>query len=88
MAAAAALRQCAGRFATSQHGSAFASDTPAKTLRAWRDCIGAPRRLLASGKADPIPRPSATESAVLARIARQIDGPNALDDRPEASSPS
>ena len=69
----AALRRCAGRLARLQHDPAFASGTPAQTLRIWRDWIGTSMRLLASGRTDLPPRPSGTESDTLTRLARQIE---------------
>jgi uncharacterized membrane protein YccC len=69
----AALRRCAGRLATLQHDPSIVSDIPARTLRIWRDWIGASMRLLASGVTDLPPRPGGTENDTLARLARQIE---------------
>jgi uncharacterized membrane protein YccC len=69
----AALRRCAGRLATLQHDAGLTADVPADTLRLWRDWIGNSMRLLASGQTQLAPRPSGTENAALARIARQIE---------------
>jgi uncharacterized membrane protein YccC len=69
----AALRRCAGRLATLQHDPGLASDTPAETLRVWRDWVGTCMRRLASGDTDLPPRPGGTEHEALVRIARQIE---------------
>jgi uncharacterized membrane protein YccC len=69
----AALRRFAGRLATLQHDTGLAANTPAETLRIWRDWIGTSMRLLASGKTVLPPRPGGAENDALARIARQIE---------------
>jgi uncharacterized membrane protein YccC len=69
----AALRRCAGRLTTLPHDPALAPARNAPTLRAWRDWIGSSMRLLSSGQTDLPPRPPATDSDTLVRLARQIE---------------
>lgn len=66
----AALRRCAGRLATMQHG---AEQVPQETLRRWRDWIARSLHGLAEGRTDLTPRPAGPASATLTRIARQIE---------------
>jgi uncharacterized membrane protein YccC len=69
----AALRRCAGRLAALPHDTALASNTPAETLRVWREWVASSMNLLATGETDLASRPDARDNAALGRIARQIE---------------
>ena len=69
----AALRRCAGRIAALSFDPALLRTVPAAALRDWRAWIAeATRALTASGSSVP-PRPAASASDALLRIARQLE---------------
>jgi uncharacterized membrane protein YccC len=69
----AALRRCAGRLAAVQYDLELAALVSGQTLQIWRDWIAGSMRQLAAGETDLPPRPQATETDSLGRIARQIE---------------